>query len=133
VIRGLELTCLGKTASFEVEYVGGRYVRAGTSREVDDLVDLTCQWCGTRFYTREGDTIEFCVHCGRFDRRVFKSFQDLQQWSREQSWGFLGVAPGLKVFGVLKDTTWNLRLARSQEELEFTNNWADVKPLAIDR
>ena len=133
MIKGLELHCLGKKASFEVEYVGGRYVRAGTSMPVDDLVDLTCQWCGTRFYTREGDPIEFCVHCGRFDRRRFASFQELQQWTREQDWGFLKAVPHLSVFGVVKDAVWNLRLARSPEELEFTGNWADVRPLAIDR
>lgn len=133
MIKGLELLCLGKKASFEVEYSGGHYVKAGTTIEVPDLVDITCQWCGTPFYTREGDTIEFCVHCGRFDRRQFKTFQDLQQWTREQSWSFLSAVPHLSVFAVVKDTTWSLRLARSQDELELTGNWADVKPLSIDR
>lgn len=133
MIKGLELMCLGKKASFEVEYSAGHYVRAGTSQEVPDLVDILCQWCGTAYYTREEDTVEFCVHCGRFDRRIFKSFQDLQLWSREQGWGFLKAVPHLQVFGVVKDSTWNLRLARTQEELEFTGNWADVKRLEIDR
>lgn len=133
MVKGLELMCLGKKASFEVEYSGGHYVRAGSSQEVPDLVDILCQWCGTPFYTREEDTIEFCVHCGRFDRRIFKSFQDLQLWSREQSWSFLKAVPHMQVFGVVKDSTWNVRLARTQEELEFTGNWADVRPLGVDR
>jgi len=129
VLRGLELVCLGKKESFEIDYLGGRYLRAGTGEEIEDLVDITCQWCGERFYTREEDTIEFCVHCGTFDRRRFERFQDLVTWAREQDWGFLRFASGLQAFGVLRDTNWSLRFARTQEELEFRGTWSDVKPL----
>ena len=129
MLRGLELVCLGRQESFEIDYLGGAYSRADTGEVVEDILDSTCQWCGERFYTREEDGIEFCVHCGTFDRRRFERYQDLVTWAREQDWGFLRFVPELKAFAVLRDTNWSLRFARTKEELEFRGTWSDVKAI----
>jgi predicted RNA-binding Zn-ribbon protein involved in translation (DUF1610 family) len=133
VIRGLELVALGKHASFEIEYVDGGYRRADSGAEVPDLLDMTCYACGTAYYTTSGDAVEFCPHCGNFERRRFESFIDLTHWAREQDWGFLKHVPGFQVFGVLKDRAWTIKLSRTREELEVRGAWADVKPLQTTR
>lgn len=136
MIRGLELVVFGKQESFEVDYIDGKYLRQGAKKgkdnaEVEDLLDIICQSCGTAYYTTESDAIEFCAHCGVFDRRRIESFQELMQWAREQDWGFLRWVPGYKVFAVQRETHWSPRLARSLEELEMRGGFTDVKPLQV--
>ena len=139
MIRGLELVVFGKTESFEVDYIDGKYLRAKTSAgggegkkkgdEVEDLIDIICQSCGIAYYTTDGDAVDFCAHCGVFDRRRIDTFQELMQWAREQDWGFLRFIPDYKVFAVLRETHWAPRLAHSIEELEM--HFTDVKPLQV--
>ncbi len=132
MIRGLELVVFGKAESFEVDYIDGRYMRKGVrgdDAEVEDLLDIICQSCGTAYWTTEGDAVDFCAHCGIFDRKRIDSYQELMQWARDQDWGFLKWVPGYKVFAVQRETHWAPRLARSLEELEMRGGFSDVKPL----
>ena len=133
MIRGLEMVVLGKTASFEVDYLGGKYERTDNGEEVEKLVDMTCNACGERYYTVMDDMLEFCPHCGNFERRKFERFMELQIWSREQDWAFLTHIKPLVPFAVLSGDRWLLKLARDAMELEMRGSFADVKPLNLER
>lgn len=127
-LRGLEMVCLCKDKDFELQYGGkGKYTDPAGA-PVDDLADMGCVACGANYYTRESSAIEFCPACGFMERKRFKNFQEIQQWSNGQSWKFLK-RNGHKAFGVLRNGDWRLVFALSREALEVTGHFAEVHDL----
>ena len=130
MIRGIELLAIGKGQSFEILYEGGKYLKPNRE-QVDNLLDMTCYSCGGAYYTLEDDALEFCPHCGRFDRRQFDSYEELRYWAREQSWAFLGEIEQ-RYFAVHSGGRWEMRPARNENELKRTRRFDDVRPLVDD-
>ena len=131
MLKGLELIAIGKEKSFEVYYEGGKYFRADKKEEVEDLVDMACYACGSAYYTLDDDFVEFCPHCGHFERKQFATVQEIFAWSRHQNWEFLKYIPGYKPFAVLRQRSWSIRLGTSMERLEMTGAFTDVKAIVL--
>jgi len=127
LIRGIELLVIAKGQSFELRYESGKYLKPN-GEEIDNLLDMTCYACGNAYYTLEDEPIEFCPHCGHFDRRQFDSFDELRTWAREQSWAFVKEIEH-RYFAVFQEGRWGLRPARSADELKRTRRFDDVRPL----
>jgi hypothetical protein len=127
MIRGLELTVLAKSESFEITYMAGEYSRAGGGK-VEHLLDMHCYVCSGAYYTLEGDAIDFCPHCGHFDRIHFTNFEDLATWSKGQDWKFLKRIPQ-RYFAVAKDNRWTIRPAEGMDSLARSGRYDDIRRL----
>lgn len=128
-MRGLELVCIGRNRSFEIRYEDGKYVDL-TGREVEDLVDMTCFYCGAAYYTLEGDEgIEFCPNCGRFERQRFETLSELLEKLRGQNFDFLRFS-GNRAFAVQDDLGWHLAFGRDEEALRRRGYKGEIHKVA---
>lgn len=127
MIRGLELWLLTPSGHAELDYRGGRWL-GPDGVEIDDLMDMACTSCGERYYTRESEALEFCPHCGRFDRRRFESFEDVRAWARGHDWGF-AAALGVQYVAVLEGGRWGIAPTRDPQRLARARKFEDIRPL----
>jgi ribosomal protein L37E len=130
MIRGIELKALGKTRAIDIMYEGGQYF-GPNGQALDSLMDMACYSCGNSYYTFEEDVIEFCPHCGFFERRKFDSYEDLRVWAREQSWAFTRSIPEVYL-AVRMDDRWEVRPTADPEQLKSSGRYDDVRPLMDD-
>ena len=130
MIRGIELTVLGKTQSFEIMYMAGEYTRAGGVK-VENLMDMHCYACSGAYYTLEDDALEFCPHCGHFDRVQFTKYEELAQWSKKQDWAFLKKI-SQRYFAVSKDGRWFIKPSDGLERLDRSRRFDEVRELPLD-
>jgi len=129
LIRGIELTVLGKSESFDIMYMSGEYTRAGGVK-VENLMDMHCYVCSGAYYTLEYDALEFCPHCGHFDRTQFSKFEELATWSNNQNWDFLKKI-NQRYFAVSKDGRWLIKPADGIEGIRRSRRFDDVRELPV--
>lgn len=110
-------------------YLDGEYTRVGGGK-VDGLMDMHCYACSGAYYTLEHDGLEFCPHCGHFDRIHFTNYDDLSSWSRGQDWGFLSKMPE-RYFAISKDGRWLIKPAKGMELLIRGRRFDDVRELPM--
>lgn len=130
MIRGIELKALGRTRAIDILYEAGQYL-GPNGQVLESLMDMACYNCGNAYYTFEDDGIEFCPHCGFFERRRFESYEDLRVWAREQSWAFTRSIPEIYMAVHLEDR-WEIRPTKDPEILKSSGRFEDVRPLMDD-
>jgi ribosomal protein L37E len=130
MIRGIELKALGKSRAIDIRYEGGDYF-GPNGQVLDTLMDMSCYNCGNAYYTLEEDPIEFCPHCGFFERRKFDNYEDLRVWAREQTWNFVKSIAEIYV-AVQLDDRWEVRPTSNPEVLKRSDRYEDVRPLMDD-
>ncbi len=130
MIRGIELLVLRKERSFELRWEGGGYLD-NKGRPIEDLMDMACFSCGGAYYTTESEGIEFCPHCGNFERKSFKDYEELRAWARGQDWTFVKELPA-RYFAAFEGGRWGMRVGRNIEELQRTRRYDEVRPLMDD-
>ena len=125
---GLEMVCFCKSRHFEMTYEGGGYVD-DKQEPVDDLLDMICYMCSASYYTREGEPIPYCPNCGHFDRKRFDQKEQLMDALRGYDMSWLK-KNGMKALAVHTwDGDWQLKFAKSVEELERTAAYRTVRSL----
>ena len=129
-LRGLEMRCLCRDGSFELQYAGSGKYTDPKGDAVSDLMDMGCVACGCNYYTREKSAIEFCPACGFFERKKFKNFQELQAWSNSQGWEYLKIT-GHQPFGVLRGGDWRMVFAVDRMELEMAGAYEEIHALLV--
>ena len=125
------MVCLTREADFEIEYGGGGKYTDPKGEVVNDLMDMGCVGCGASYFTRESSAIDFCPACGFMERKRFKNFQELQQWSNGQSWKFLR-RNGHKAFGVLRNGEWRMTFSTDAMQLEMSGYYDEIHTLVPD-
>ncbi len=127
-LRGLEMVCLTRDASFNLEYAGGGLYANAAGEEVKDLMDMGCVSCSAAYFTRESSAIEFCPACGHMERKRWESFQELQGWSNNQDWRFLK-RNGFQAFGCYLEGEWHLKFGEKRASLEASRRFDEVLDL----
>ena len=130
MIRGIELTAIGRTQNFELRYEGGQYF-GPRGEAVDNLLDMSCYVYGNAYYTIEDDPIIFCPHCGNFERTKFENYEALCIWSRDQNWSFARGLPE-NYFAVFDGEVWGIRPAQNKDDLLRTRRYQQVLDLMSD-
>ncbi len=127
-LRGLEMVCLTKEGSFDLEYAGANSYTDMRGKPIEDLMDMGCVGCSARYFTREASAIDFCPACGFMERKRFKNFQELQSWSNTQNWKYLS-RTSHKPFGVLRNDEWRLVFEMDRVQLEMSGYYEEIHDL----
>ena len=127
-LHGLEMVCLTRDGSFNLEYVGAGTYANGAGDEIKDLMDMGCVACSAAYFTRESSAIEFCPACGHMERKRWASFQELQGWSNSQDWRFLS-RNEFQAFGCYQSGQWHLKFAETRTVLEGSRQYEEILDL----
>ena len=126
-LRGLEMVCLTRDGYFGLEYAGAGIYTDRAGKPIEDLMDMGCVGCGAAYYTRESSAIDFCPACGFMERKRFKNFQELQEWSRSQNWKYLSLN-NHRPFGVFNGQ-WRMVFATDPVALKRTGAYDEIHEL----
>ena len=131
--EGLELVAIGHTSWFPVEYdFADKKYRDNKGKVRLEVMDVSCMSCGRGYYTLEFDEVPFCPFCGTVERRRFLMLSELEEFLREQNWGYLDTI-GWKPFAVTTGNDWQLRFAADQNELQKKRHYHEIHLLRPEK
>ena len=124
---GLELLVIGRQGHQPLRYVDGTYQDA-RGEPIDDLLDMSCYHCMSRYYTHRNDPVQFCPGCGGWERSPFETLDAFLAWAAEQSFAFLQHGHQ-RAYAVRVEGQWSLQLAGNADDLQRDPRISDVIPL----